>query len=124
MPIIKSLAVFLLLTITSRLTVTEDKPLAKVTRATCVRLVTFPLVRQRVSGQTPALRLQRVHGPHEARRPRLHGAVLHDLARSGGIELVASSILRVEDVTFLTLALWSYCRVVECEDVANGTWTS
>ena len=124
MPIIKSLAVFLLLTITSRLTIAEDEPLAKVTRPACVWLVTFTLVRQRVAGQTPALRLQRVHGPHEARRPRLHGAVLHHLAGSGRIELVASSILRVEDVTFLTLAFWSHCCVVECEDVADGTGTS
>ena len=113
MPIIKPLAVFLLFTISSRLTIAEDEPLAKVTRTSSVGLITFTIVSQGVPGQTPALRLQRVHGPHEAWSPQVHGAVLHDLARSRGVQLVAGSVLGVEDVTLLTLALWSHRGVVE-----------
>ena len=123
-PIIKPLAVFLLFTISSSLTITEDEPLAKVTRTSGVWLVTFTIVCQGVPGQTPALSLQRVHGPHEAGGAQVHGAVLHDLARSRGVQLVTGSVLGVEDVTFLTLALRSHCGVVEGEDVTNRTRAS
>ena len=70
----------------------------------------------------PALRLQGVHGPHEAGGPSV--ALLHGDAGPRGIELVAGPVLLVEDEPLLTLALRGLGGVVEGEVVAGRTGTA
>ena len=71
MPVVKALAVFLLLALARGLALPEHPPLTEVAGSPGVGLVTFVIWGQGVAGQTPALSLQCVHGPHEARGPGL-----------------------------------------------------
>ena len=66
--------------------------------------------------------MQRVHGPHEAGCPGL--TLLHGVAGSGSVELVAGSIIRMIHEPVLTLALRLLYGVVERQDVTLGTGSS
>ena len=70
----------------------------------------------------PALRLQGVHGPHEAGGPSV--ALLHVDAGTRGVELVTGAVLLIEDEALLALALRGLGGVVEGEVVASRTGTS
>ena len=119
-PVVKPLAVFLLLAVAGTLRpVPEDEPLSEAAGPASVGLVTLPLAGQGVAWQTPALRLQRVHGPHEARGARV--ALLHGGARPRSVELVAGAVLLIEYEALLALALRGLRGVVEGEVVAGRT---
>ena len=119
-PVVKPLAVFLLLAVAGTLRpVPEDEPLSEAAGPASVGLVALPLAGQGVAWQTPALRLQRVHGPHEARGARV--ALLHGGARPRSVELVAGAILLIEYEALLALALRGLRGVVEGEVVAGRT---
>ena len=92
MPVVKSLAVLLLLALTRGLALSEHPPLAKVTGPPGVRLVTLVVGGQRVAGQAAALRLQRVHAPHEARGPGLAASAVGRVTRARGAQLIARTV--------------------------------
>ena len=143
-PVVKPLAVFLLLAVTSSRSLPEYEPLSEAAGSPGVGLVTLALRGERVAGQTPggrlsggggseevrkgvvsflpALCLQGVHGPHEAGGPSV--ALLHVDAGTRGVELVTRPVLLIEDKALLTLALRCFCGVVEGEIVASRTRTS
>ena len=100
-PIVKALAVFLLLALARALALPEHPPLTKVTRPPGVWLVTFVIGGQGVTRQTPTLSLQRVHGPHEARGPGLAASAVIRVTRAWGAQLIARSISWVIDKPLL-----------------------
>ena len=101
MPVVEALAVFLLLALACGLPVPEDPPLAKVTGPPGVGLVALVVGGEGVPGQTPALCLQRVHGAHEARGPRIAAAGVGRVTRARGAQLVAGAVSRVVDKPLL-----------------------
>ena len=141
MPVVKALAVFLLLALARGLALPEHPPLAEVAGSPGVGLVTFVIWGQGVAGQTPALSLQCVHGPHEARGPGLAASAVVRVTRARGAQLIARAVSWVIDKALLqqaanqhpallssdqsgadlALALRSQGGVVEGEDVADGT---
>ena len=141
MPVVKALAVFLLLALARGLALPEHPPLAEVAGSPGVGLVTFVIWGQGVAGQTPALSLQRVHGPHEARGPGLAASAVVRVTRARGAQLIARAVSWVVDKPLLqqvanqnpallssdqsgadlALALRGQGGVVEGEDVADGT---
>ena len=142
MPVVKALAVFLLLALARGLALPEHPPLAEVAGSPGVGLVTFVIWGQGVAGQTPALSLQCVHGPHEARGPGLAASAVVRVTRAWGAQLIARAVSWVIDKPLLqqqvanhhpallssdqsgadlALALRSQGGVVEGEDVADGT---
>ena len=143
MPVVKALAVFLLLTLTRGLALPEHPPLAEVAGPPGVGLVTLFIRGQGVAGQTPALSLQRVHRPHEARSPGLAASAVVRVTRARGAQLIARAVSWVVDKPLLqqvanqnpallssdqsgadlALALRGQGGVVEGEDVADGTRT-
>ena len=138
MPVVKTLAVFFLLALARGLALPEHPPLAEVAGPPGVRLVALVVGGQGVAGQTPALGLQRVHGPHEARGPGLAASTVVRVTRARGAQLIARAICRMvnkpllqqatvssrdQSESDLALALRGQGRVVEGEDVADGTRT-
>ena len=139
MPVVKSLTILLLLALTRGLGLPEHPPLAEVAGPPSVRLVALVVGGQGVAGQTAALSLQRVHAPHEARGPGLASSAVGRVTRARGAQLIARAVSWViykpllqqgtnkkpwcRPETDLALALRGQGRVVEGEDVADGTRT-